>query len=441
MNNDIIGNISKDLSNILNLENLYREMCDESTSDLEIENKIKEFVISFKAVLENNSSNKAYQQMSLQLLDNSECDNDSYIIKIQNNFERWVNFSSVMIATVVNSLTLDDFDFSIEFLTQYFDYCSNVVITDVEFYKSSFNFFTWNGHKIPQETFDFVIGVLEMYPDLLMNFKKHMSDYIYNPDKHEQICFENCPICGGSGKPYFSSPSFKMADFCDLHLPQKLWMKCDGCGDMFTKYFSKECVMSCDTKLITPNGKPAVTSPNLFELSNWSNILNRIYAINKKKNLLEVGIGKGYLLGVALEMKYNFEAIEIVEDVAQKISNNLNIPIWCTDFLKFETDNKYSVIVMGDVIEHIIDPRKALIKAHDLLEDDGVIWLSTPNFESAYSILQNKEYVMWLEPYHITFFSYTGIEKLLNDCGLEIFEYKISERYYGSMELLIKKIK
>lgn len=176
-------------------------------------------------------------------------------------------------------------------------------------------------------------------------------------------------------------------------------------------------------------------------LRSWSEILNQCTAANGGKHILEVGIGHGEFIAVALEMGYDIEAVELLEEVAQKVSNCLDFPIWCSDFLKFETDKKYDSIFMGDVIEHVMSPETALRKVYDLLEDDGILWLSTPNYKSSFSRLQREDYVMWLEPYHLTFFSYEGLRQLCEKVGFEIMEYTVSNRYLGCMELFLRKKK
>ena len=94
---------------------------------------------------------------------------------------------------------------------------------------------------------------------------------------------------------------------------------------------------------------------------------------------------------------------------------------------------------MGDIIEHVTDPVKALEKAKSLLEDDGILWLSTPNFESAFSKLHKFEDTMWKTSNHITYFSYQGFKDMAEKCGFSVEEYSVSRRYNGSMELILKK--
>ena len=45
---------------------------------------------------------------------------------------------------------------------------------------------------------------------------------------------------------------------------------------------------------------------------------------------------------------------------------------------------------------------------------------------------------MWNEPYHLTYFSKTGLENIIKKLGFEILDYRISINYNGSMEIILK---
>lgn len=294
----------------------------------------------------------------------------------------------------------------------------------------------------PQESYDYSMKLLEAVPALLAAEGSAHPSYVYDAS-HRQRTFEKCPICGGESEPYYSAFSYRMNTFGQPFEPFKLWRKCKGCGNLHTWKFPEEFLeLSSHEKTVTPSEDSQLKTIDIGDantLAIWSNILNKLKTFNNKKSLLEVGVGKGELLSVALEMGYETNAVEIVEESAQEVSDVLNIPIWNGDFLKFKSDKTFSVIIMGDVIEHVTDPETALRSVYRLLDDDGVLWLSTPNFESAFTRLKKFTDPMWLEPYHITYFNYSGLEALLEKCGFTVREYVVSNRYNGSMELIITK--
>lgn len=294
---------------------------------------------------------------------------------------------------------------------------------------------------MPQEAFDWTIRAMEEHPELLSGEQATHSDYFYRAS--EQRIFHRCPICGGEGTPYYRAMAYFMSDFAYPHLPAKLWMRCGSCGNLYTWKYPEELLTQADhPALIQPDLKKrltAVCATNGTILSIWSTVLNKLRGYTTGRDLLEVGIGEGCLLAVALEMGYKPDAVEIVRESAQEVADILGIPIWNGDFLDYHPDKKYSVMIMGDVIEHVTDPERALRNAYDLLAEDGVLWLSTPNFEGSFTRMLKFNDPMWLEPYHISYFSFRGIQALAEKCGFAVREYQVSNRYNGSMELVLTK--
>ena len=102
-------------------------------------------------------------------------------------------------------------------------------------------------------------------------------------------------------------------------------------------------------------------------------------------------------------MGYQAEAVEICREDCENVSRILGVNIKCADFLEYETSKKYDVIVMGDVLEHVSEPVRALEKAYDMLAPDGILWLSTPNYESAFTRMNGFNDPMWNQMNHLFF--------------------------------------
>ncbi|MBR1886325.1 MAG: class I SAM-dependent methyltransferase [Schwartzia sp.] len=308
-------------------------------------------------------------------------------------------------------------------------------------YKFLFDICAKSSVALPMESYLYTIKIFEEQPRLLSNPNNIHPEYEYRPSA--QRTFEHCPICGGDGTPYYRAFAYYMINFAYPHLPTKLWMKCDKCGNLYTWCYPEDLLAKSNSnEIVYPDARMKYTAmyvPESKRLSVWCKVLNKVSKLSGGHRLLEVGIGSGECLAVALELGFDTDAVEIDRGTAQRVANILGIPIWRGDFLNYSPDNRYSVITMGDVIEHIIDPEAALTKAWDLLEERGVLWLSTPNFESSFSRMMKFDDAMWLTSNHITYFSLRGIESLIKKCGFEICEYNISERYNGSMELILMK--
>jgi 2-polyprenyl-3-methyl-5-hydroxy-6-metoxy-1,4-benzoquinol methylase len=227
-----------------------------------------------------------------------------------------------------------------------------------------------------------------------------------------------------------------MEDYSPLFSPVRLWMQCDSCGQIYAYNFSKSALKQFEDENAEPR---MMMQPKVQILPVYGDIFNNIQFYTKGRKLLEVGAGGGELIAAALEFGYDVTAVEIMKPQAGWLSDLFGIEVIGNDFQKYDFQDKYDVITMGDVIEHVCEPVDAIRKAYDLLNDEGVIWISTPNFKSGFSRVMQFEDPMWNEPWHISYFSRDGLEKILHENGFKVMDYKISKRYNGSMEIIAAK--
>lgn len=294
----------------------------------------------------------------------------------------------------------------------------------------------------PEFSWELMMQVMEsMTPEEQKQRFPHWSGAPYRSGQHPQTELKCCPTCGGEGVPHLSAFSGSMKHYDTLFLPAKLWMRCKKCGNLYTRWFPTEFLrLGAAPKVLEPaQGSMAVRQVQATDLRIWCDILNKIRAYTDGDSLLEVGVGQGHLIAVALEMGYDVTAVELIEEEARSTADLFQLPVICGDFLHLAEDRQMDVITMGDVLEHLQRPMEGLKKAAALLKDGGVLWLSTPNFESSFSRMMKTFDPMWSEPYHITYFSRKGLLPLLEQVGFELLEYSVSNRYNGSMELLLRK--
>lgn len=427
---EAIEEVEKSLELVLDMKAL-QESINKKTENKEIKDNLARNMALLKKNVVTDA--KVYKALEKSIME------ESNLVRPMKN---WNDTAATYFIKIIDSWSKTSQRLPTKFMGDYLNYLVKSKSTHHEQLNQMLHPSVEFGSIIPQELFDFWMYLLSKKPVLLANSERHKG-YTYNSEE-KQVEITACPICNSEeSTAYWTAFSYLTGNFSNPFLPMKLWMKCSHCGDMYSKYMPDTyCCTQDGQVLLEPCKELGVPHQvNSGKLNIWSNILNKANLNPDKKRLLEVGIGQGELLAVALEMGYDVEAVELLEEEAQKVANCLDIPIWCSDFLKFETENKYDIIIMGDVIEHVMNPLAALEKAYSLLDDTGILWLSTPNYKSAYSRLQREMYVMWLEPYHLTFFSYDGLKVLFEKVGFEVMEYTASTRYVGCMELFLKKKK
>jgi 2-polyprenyl-3-methyl-5-hydroxy-6-metoxy-1,4-benzoquinol methylase len=102
------------------------------------------------------------------------------------------------------------------------------------------------------------------------------------------------------------------------------------------------------------------------------------------KSYLEIGGGHGLFVNEALNAfsaDTTFDVVDISEssiNMAKHFVNNEKVNFIHTDVFDFHQKNQYDFITMGEVLEHVEDPVKLLLKVKDLLKPSGTLFLTTP---------------------------------------------------------------
>ena len=105
----------------------------------------------------------------------------------------------------------------------------------------------------------------------------------------------------------------------------------------------------------------------------------------KCKSLLEFGLGHGFTSGIfngACERHVILEGSKVVID--QFVANNPDFDAELVEgyFETFDSEEKYDVIIMGFVLEHVDDPGLLLEKFRNNLAPGGKLYVAVPNGKS-----------------------------------------------------------
>lgn len=138
---------------------------------------------------------------------------------------------------------------------------------------------------------------------------------------------------------------------------------------------------------VTSQYKPgAATEIENDLMLNWypNRILKRLEG-SGVKSLLELGLGHGYtsvLFKRFFERHVIVEGSSIVIDIFKKNNKILNIEIVESYFENFSTQEKFDVIIMGFVLEHVDDPGVIFDHFKKFLTQDGRLFVAVPNAKS-----------------------------------------------------------
>lgn len=142
--------------------------------------------------------------------------------------------------------------------------------------------------------------------------------------------------------------------------------------------------------------------------------------------VLDIGAANGLFLNVAKEHNWNTEGIEMNRSNADHCRKNGHIMTTGSFDDYTATPDSFSVVHMGDVIEHMLDPRAAVKKSHTILAQKGLLVMATPDADSLFAKLSlpiaRLLHISWphaLPPAHTFQFSEDNLTLMLKQEGFE----------------------
>lgn len=179
----------------------------------------------------------------------------------------------------------------------------------------------------------------------------------------------------------------------------------------------------------------------LLERLNANLVLRRIKIRKGAGRLLEVGLGNGNFLRAAKRAGYDCTGVEASAPMACAFAeNNTEIAVfggYLEEFVNRQGKERFDVIVMNHVLEHIPDPGKALRQLRGLLAEGGILHIAVPNVDAWEARLQG-----WTsyEAYHLYYFGPKTLADLARQAGFAIDAIRTSERFSGWTNALIRTV-
>jgi len=294
-----------------------------------------------------------------------------------------------------------------------------------------------NRKKNVGQSYAYHTKAFEREPGLAARFiDEQRSGYVYTYRyaKVDEIEVAQCPLCNVPGEMHSVYNMCTNSDFLEGFNPVRIWRICRQCNHIFAAGYPVNL-----QKVLSSTAPESHIAPRLQFLPELSDMLARLKGFAHGNRMLEVGVGAGELTSVAKEMLFDIAGVEIRKTYAQNVAARLGIPLFPVDFMDFTTEDLFDILMLGDVLEHTIKPLAILEKANRLLVDSGILWISTPNFESAFSFIMKDKDPMWRVCEHLNYFSYRSLMKALSLAGFEVIDYHSSKHYNGSMEVTARK--
>jgi 2-polyprenyl-3-methyl-5-hydroxy-6-metoxy-1,4-benzoquinol methylase len=199
-------------------------------------------------------------------------------------------------------------------------------------------------------------------------------------------------------------------------------LKCDVCKVVFLGSWSE----AYDSHLYDYyNKRKSVNKVDIYSPITeirYKELLAFFRGISPGNRMLDVGCGQGHFVDVALRGGWDVLGIELSKP-AVAICQKFGLPVERIDFFSTTLEEgSFDFLTMFEVIEHVSSPSKFAQRAEKLLRPGGVLYLTTPNFDSLdRRLLGASWHVIHRE--HLTYFTPETMRGLISTSSNLSIEY------------------
>lgn len=164
--------------------------------------------------------------------------------------------------------------------------------------------------------------------------------------------------------------------------------------------------------------------------------------LSKGARVLDIGCGRGVLLGRLMDMGFEAHGVELNEDAARgadpraeiRFATHLRDAAYPEDF--------FDEIILWHVLEHLPDPRGTLEECRRIMKPGGKIIVSLPNFGSLQSRVSGAAWFHLDPPRHLFHFPAKALARLLERCDFaceSVHHFSLRQNPFGWIQSALNR--
>lgn len=206
---------------------------------------------------------------------------------------------------------------------------------------------------------------------------------------------KKCLIC-------FSENLILLEKYKSAHL-----CKCNSCEFIFSKKIPTEIELK---DFYDGYGRADYLSP--ITIKRYNELLDKFEKFRKTGKIIDVGCGIGYFLETAKSRGWQVYGTEYTDEAIQ-ICKNKGIK---TNKGKLNSENyipeSFDIITSFEVLEHINNPLEEIDNFSKILRSGGLVYLTTPNFNSFLRYKLKEKYDVITYPEHLSYYTHKTLNNL-----------------------------
>ncbi len=201
------------------------------------------------------------------------------------------------------------------------------------------------------------------------------SKTAYIPKKWERV---NCPFCNTDDPAVYERFGSEL---------QYTYMKCGYCGLIYTSprpAYDQDFIDAAYASYYqyADNLKVSdLNSVNESSLGMFRKEVEHIIQYDKERSgALDIGSGMGTFLLAAKEYyPRNLAGLDVSEKMGRFVEENIGVKVHITQFTDYSPEEKFSLVHMSHVLEHVPNPNEWLQHARKVLSEKGILVINVPN--------------------------------------------------------------
>lgn len=174
-------------------------------------------------------------------------------------------------------------------------------------------------------------------------------------------------------------------------------------------------------------------------ITRYNELLDKYDKYRKTNNILDVGCGDGHFLKVAKEKGWNVYGTEFTDKAVEVcLMKGINIKKGVLNILNYE-NIQFDIVTSFEVIEHINNPVEEINKFSKLLRKGGLLYITTPNFNSVSRYILKQKWNIIEYPEHLCYYTKKTLTKVVVENGFSKLNFETTgfsfSRFQNSMDI------